>query len=263
MRKFKRDIKLIIFVSSFITIVILYSTIWILSQPAEKFEEILTFFNITIDKDEIDYSSYLGKLIVVGDSRTVNMSQWVEQKVNTTFIAENGKGYKWFVNKAIPQVNKVKEAGDSIVIWLGVNDYFKTDNDYWQKYADIYNSLVNTTWRDCYVYVASVGYVDRNKIISYYNKDNRSNIESIDGYANISGIREFNQLLKENLNDNIQWIDISDVIGIDANDNVTKNNIWFKHGDGRLDGLHYGKDISQKVYNRFIKETIFPIIREE
>lgn len=203
------------------------------------------------------------KVIMVGDSRTVEIKKFVEEELyweaeesddwdgltEIEFICKSGKGYRWFVDSAIDQVNAIKEPGDSIVIWMGVNDYRSSsygDSPYFM-YAQIYNYLADYAWTDCDIYVASVGYVDRNRIRLYYGKDNRSNSKAIGSKNGIRGIKEFNEKLQENLSDSINWIDLETVIGIKANDNGTANGFWRVNDNGLTDGLHYSMGVIQAV----------------
>jgi hypothetical protein len=199
-------------------------------------------------------------LIVVGDSRTVNMSKWIDPTVSTTFISKNGQGYNWFVEEGIDQVNSVKNSGDIIIIWLGVNDYFSNEygEDIWQLYADTINSLASEEWSDCYVYVASVGYVDRNKNIAYYGKGIRSNVTLLNANNMNNGIMEYNRNLSASLSEDITWIDTYDVIGIENSDLInTPNNLWLTRKNGMKDGLHYGKSKTQEIYEFFVDITFF------
>lgn len=197
-------------------------------------------------------------LIIVGDSRTVNMSKWVTQSVPTEFVAKSGQGYAWFVNTAIDEVNRIKKPNDSIVIWLGVNDYFNNINNKssWSAYAEKINELASNEWADCTVYVAAVGYVDRGKHIAYFGTDKRSNVTAINRGNKIKGIYEFNQNLKASLNSSIIWLDTYSVIGIKNSDKITTpDDLWMTRKDGSKDGLHYGKTKTQEIYNFFVKST--------
>lgn len=200
------------------------------------------------------------KLIIVGDSRTFNMSKWITTTFHTEFIAKNGQGYQWFTKEAVAKVNRIIKPGDSILIWLGVNDYFSDSlgDDSWVAYSKKINSLALNEWAACKVYVASVGYVDRNRIIDYFGKDSRANVTKINGKNGLNGIREFNSNLKACLDKKITWIDTYEVIGIKNSDTVyIPDNIWATRRDGRKDGLHYGEAKTQEIYNYFLKYTVF------
>jgi hypothetical protein len=198
------------------------------------------------------------KLIIVGDSRTHNMSKWVNTSVPTKFVAKSGQGYNWFVSEGINSVNSIKNPGDTIVIWLGVNDYFSTilGGNSWTVYANKINDLTKYEWSDCKVYVASVGYVDRAKMLLYYGTCARSNVTMLNENNNLKGIQEFNELLKSSLSNKISWINTYNVIGINNNDfEITSDDLWITRENGKKDGLHYGVAKTQEVYNYFVECT--------
>lgn len=199
------------------------------------------------------------RLIIVGDSRTYNMCQWVPATNRTIFIAKNGQGYLWFEEEAVNKINKFVRTGDSIVIWLGVNDYFHNINgkDSWKVYSEKINNLSENEWAGCKIYVASVGYVDRNRMLDYYGKVTRTNTTRIDGDKKIIGIKEFNESLRKNLSKKITWLDTYEVIGIDHSDSIyVPKNIWATRANGDKDGLHYGQEKTKQIYDFFIKNTI-------
>lgn len=198
------------------------------------------------------------KLIIVGDSRTHNMSKWVKASIPTRFVAKSHMGFNWFMDEGIGKVNAAKKPGDAIVVWLGVNDYFSNSlgGDTWNVYANKLNSLANYEWADCKVYVAAVGYVDRAKHIAFYGKDIRSNVTQLPCGNRIHGIEEFNKKLKASLSPKINWINTYNVIGIPNNDTtVTPDYIWYTRENGKKDGLHYGIGKTQEIYNYFVKKS--------
>lgn len=195
------------------------------------------------------------KVIIVGDSRTKNMSNWVTQKVATAFVARSGQGYHWFVEDGIKEVNAIRKPGDIIIIWLGVNDYYsdlKSKHRY-SLYAKKINELAKKEWADSKVYVAEVGYVDKDKMVAYFGVQTRSNVTRQKTGNHIAGIREFNAKLKASLNKEITWISTSKVIGIPANDKTsTPPSMWDTRKYGKKDGLHYGREKTQEIYDYFI-----------
>lgn len=215
-------------------------------------------YKIITDPNSSD-GNEIKKLILVGDSRTNNMNKWVKTSVPTEFVAKSQMGFRWFEEDAIDHVNAIKNKGDVIVIWLGVNDYNSVSlgGDTWTVYANKINSLANNEWSDCKVYVAAVGYVDRAKQYAYYGKDIRSNVTQLSYGNQIYGIAEFNNKLKEALNDKTTWLDTYDVIGIQSDDiTVTSDNIWYTRANGLKDGLHYSKSKTQEIYNYFVNQTM-------
>lgn len=203
-------------------------------------------------------SSAKGNIIFVGDSRTVYISKWADPDENISFIAKNGEGYDWFIETAVPEVNSIKTAGDTIVIWLGVNDYcsLHLGTNPWSAYASLINRLANGSWSDCNVYVASVGYVDRNRIIKYYKKDTRSNASQMGDAAKVNGICDYNKKLNNSLDsDLISWIDLEDTIGILPYDVSSDPGFWLTRSNKLKDGLHYSEEKTLEIYN-YILEAI-------
>ena len=97
--------------------------------------------------------------IFVGDSRMVQMHEALGN-TGVLYIAENAKGYDWFVEKAIPQIDSSCGKGSRIVINLGVNDPGNADKyvamvnakaaEWTAKGAKVYYALVNPVWDNPY-----------------------------------------------------------------------------------------------------------------
>ncbi|MBR5421912.1 MAG: SH3 domain-containing protein [Lachnospiraceae bacterium] len=96
-------------------------------------------------------------VLMIGDSRCVQMRDQ-SGGCGAMWICENGKGYDWFVETAIPQADPIVGRGTKVVICLGVND---TDHGY--SYATMINSLA-ATWgaRGAKLYYVSVNPVSDN-----------------------------------------------------------------------------------------------------
>lgn len=203
-----------------------------------------------------------GKVIIIGDSRTRNMSRWVKTSaMETRFIAKSGQGYEWFINEAAKEATGLAEKGDTILIWLGVNDYDasvlfdKYGKTPWELYVEAINKLAETDWADCKVCVAAAGYVDRGRMISFYGFDIKSNVTVINNSLPINGINGFNNYLKEHLDSSIIWFNPNEILGISDNDSTTRGHLWVKRSNGMYDGLHYSKVTSQKIYDYFVREV--------
>lgn len=105
------------------------------------------------------YAEQATGLIIVGDSRIVQMHEAVGD-TGATFIAENSKGYDWFVKNAIPRIDPLVTKGTKVVICLGVNDpdnidkYIPTVNvwayNWIQRGANVYYCTVNPVWDNPY-----------------------------------------------------------------------------------------------------------------
>lgn len=198
------------------------------------------------------------KIIIVGDSRVASMETFVDNEdYNVYFIGGPTKTYDWFEKEAVKEINKVKNPGDSIVIWMGTNDYrmydIFTGYELYEKYAKLYNKLAEKRWADCDVYVASVGYVDKTKIMNFYTHSSYSNIRRIGVNSTVSGIRGFNKKLKQELSDEITWIDLNKTIGLKANDGLTDTSFWYVRDNGKVDGLHYSEEVTKKAFDYIMK----------
>jgi hypothetical protein len=198
------------------------------------------------------------KIIIVGDSRTNNMRRWVYTTVPTTFVAKCDMGYDWFIEEGVQTVNNMKNPGDVVIVWLGVNDYnwSRQGKEFWELYADKINRLAANEWKDCEVYVASVGYVDSIRINAYYGQKNRANSTQLLEGSKINGIKDFNQKLKEALSKEVSWIDTGKVIGIkDSDIHRTSLSLWYTRRNGSVDGLHYSEAKTKEIYKYFVKKT--------
>lgn len=152
--------------------------------------------------------------IFVGDSRTVGVSQAVDKDENVFFVAEVGKGYDWFCETALNEVDSIidNNAKDNwvIVSSLGVNDLSNVE-----KYKLKYKELCEGNWKDYDFYIVSVTCIDESKYKGTVTND---------------AILEFNRQMRYYKN----FIDIFD---ISRQEIVTK------------DGLHYTSDVYAELYD--------------
>lgn len=160
------------------------------------------------------------KLIFVGDSRTVQMRNYL--RTNDTYVCLGSMGYNWFVSTALPEVNAVKKPGDIIVFNFGVNDLYQIDN-----YIAEMNYLIENDWADCTVYYMSVNPVNDAKTATY-------------GGVTNAGVESFNQALINGLSDKIRWIDTYSASLGAINTDASKSDAM---------GVHYSADIYQLYYD--------------
>ena len=154
-------------------------------------------------------------VILVGDSRIVQMKNSVGENP-CTWIAESGKGYKWFNENAVARIDNCVGKGSKILINLGVNDPGNLNNylslvnakaDEWAgKGATVYYASVNPVWDNPYVTEEQVEY--------------------------------FNSQMKNGLNGNVHWIDSHSYL----------NTIGYK----LVDGLHFSSETNQNLYAYFM-----------
>ena len=150
-------------------------------------------------------------LILVGDSRFVQMQESVGANY-CTWIAEGGKGYTWFEEKAIPRIDNCVGNGSKRLINLGVND---TRN--LQKYITLVNAkAAEWTALGATVYYASVNPVWENR------------------YVTEEQVVYFNTQMQNNLAPYVHWIDSHTYL----------TSVGYK----LVDGLHYSKETYQVIY---------------
>lgn len=164
----------------------------------------------TEDKAKID-----GRIIWVGDSRTVGMQQAIGGSDKNEWVCKTAEGYNWFVNTAIGSVNSKLKKDDTIVFNLGVNDLGNVD-----KYVKKLNSLANGDWKKAKkIIVMSVNPTDSSKY---------------SGGATNEAIKKFNSKMKSGLDGSIKYVDTYSQI---------------KDTMKTSDGLHYDKATYKSLYN--------------
>lgn len=156
------------------------------------------------------------RMILVGDSRFVGLKSVVGDQA--TVIAKGAQGYKWFVNTAIDEVNRVAKPGDTIVVGLGVNDLPNVD-----KYIQKMNELTSGIWNKYTVKYLSVNPVDDDVC------------RQIGYLVTNAEIVKFNEKAKKNLK-NIAWID-------------TYDKVMAMMPTGTFDGVHYTNQVNHLLWN--------------
>lgn len=158
--------------------------------------------------------------IFLGDSRTVGMDMAVDigEDDSMFVVAKVGEGYKWMVDKGLPEVCDIieehPEYGEWVLITnLGVNDLCNK-----QKYADAYEQLSELFD----VYCVSVNPC----------KGSYSNLNS--------KIDSFNETISK----------LDCVTYIDTCSSLRKD------GFSSKDGLHYGKSTYRKIYDMILDEVM-------
>lgn len=153
----------------------------------------------------------------VGDSRTVGLGQ----SLGTMYFAKSAMGLNWFAENCEEVYNFVDT---NIIFNFGINDLGNVYN-----YANFYNNMPDEFFERNKIFVMSVNPVDEPKEYQY-------------GYSTLnSSIEWFNEELKNNLRDDIYFIDSYDYLQ--------------KTGFGTTDGLHYDYYTNVKIYN-FMIDTI-------
>lgn len=173
------------------------------------------------------------KVVFLGDSRTVQMyaylnNDWsganyssggVHEVGSDVYVAEGSMGLNWLKSTGIPAAEKYFTSGTAIVILMGVNDLFNANN---------YIKYVNENVSNWKKNGSSLYFVSVNPCTGNYN------------YLNTQ-IVDFNSTVKNGLSNEVGWID--------TYSQLNSNNI------SSSDGLHYGKNTYQIIYN-YIKNNV-------
>ena len=153
-----------------------------------------------------------GKIIFVGDSRTVGMSQSVTSNSNDIWSCKSSMGLEWMKSTGIPNIDSQITNGAKVVILMGVNDLYHVDS-----YISYINSLVTgIKSRGAKLYFVSVN--PTSKSAAYLNED----------------IDKFNQKIKNELSSYVKYIDTNTYL---KNNGFTSN-----------DGVHYSAATYKQIY---------------
>ncbi|MCI9139398.1 hypothetical protein D7X25_30285 [bacterium 1XD42-8] len=163
-------------------------------------------------------------LIIIGDSRTRDMEEVTKgiSHEHVFFIAEDGQGYQWFVNKAQGKANDIIRSHGEIENWiilinLGINDIMNLSS-----YKKEYIRLHKEEWRGHHIYVTAVNPVVPELCTSVSNFN----------------IYQFNEKMEEIEEAGIPFINITFFVEEHMN---TK------------DGLHFDGETSIKIYEKYLK----------
>lgn len=165
-----------------------------------------------------------GKIIFVGDSRTVGMKSATGS--DDVYIAKVGEGYSWLRNTAEAALkNQLTMYPDArVVINLGVNDLGNVDN-----YITRYKTLI-TSYPQATFYFLSVNPVEKKLASSKgYNVT----------YVNNTKIQEFNKKIKSAFG----------ATYIDSYSHLVDNGYIVSQGKATADGIHYTTTVSKVIYN--------------
>lgn len=153
-------------------------------------------------------------ILFIGDSRCVQMQEAVGGG-NSSWVAENSKGYDWFSTKGLERAEPSIGKGTKVVICLGVND---TRNA--SKYAELINAKA-AEWaaRGAKTYFVSVNPVWENPYVT------EEQVQNFNGtiVGLLSGVR---------------WIDTHSFLEAS--------------GYRLVDGLHYDGDTYVKIFNAIV-----------
>ena len=126
----------------------------------------------------------VNKVIFVGDSRTVGMSQSVGSN-SDVWSCKSSMGLNWMKSTGIPNIDSKITSGSAVIVLMGVNDLYQVNN-----YITYMNSLVSgVTSRGATLYFVSVNPTSKSK--EYMNED----------------IDNFNATMRQGLSSKIRYID--------------------------------------------------------
>ena len=158
------------------------------------------------------------RIILVGDSRTEGMHQFIGEKKNVIWSYKSSMGLTWMRSTGVPRIESQIRSNTAVVILMGVNDVL----DLWQ--ADNYASYLNeraAVWKKkgAETFYVSLTPVDDKK----------------DKYEKNADLIAWNTRIKKKLGSNVTYVDIF---------NKMKTGL-----ETTSDGLHYQKASCIKFFN--------------
>lgn len=202
-----------------------------------SYEEILKeIYPVNEDEEEKEETTTQDDkpYLFIGDSRTAQMNDAVNELTNDNTVAEYSKRYDWFESYAVSTVNSILDKSDkeyNIVSWMGVNDAADTTTA--EKYFKKYKELAEGQWSKHTIYVVSVGPVGPN--YSYGTLDSKTFNEDID---------YFNDTMEKAINE----ANISNLKFIRLNYNI---NAYLENDKSQA---HYSNEDSKKIFNDIINK---------
>ena len=189
------------------------------NSPKLEVENDKSSFNIYANKDEEEYVIEYApsQFCFIGDSRIVGIQNSVE--TDAMFIAETSRGLSWFNKTALKEYENKKDKIETIVVALGINDIKNVE-----EYIKTFNEFAENNSNKRLFYV-NIGPVDETKYKKISNET----------------IVQFNEQIKNGLND--KWVVLDQYAFLQSVD-------LHSH-----DGLHYGNETSQKIFDWILETT--------
>lgn len=168
----------------------------------------------TLSKPDRPEKTVDGKLIFIGDSRTVGIRDAVDD--DSIWSCKSSMGYAWMSSTGVPQIEDEIDEYTSVIILMGVNDVNQINN-----YVNYINKKAND-WADlgAKTYFVSVGPVEN------------------DPYVTNAQIESFNAAMEANL---------AGVTYIDIYSHLVSNGFY------TVDGIHYPDSVSIDIYNYILE----------
>lgn len=177
--------------------------------------------------------------ILIGDSRTVEMRSTLTGSYqssinvkdgNTVWIAQNGMGYSWFENTAMPAAQGYLSAGNAdLVILLGTNDCASPSSasNYTNYLAAHQNELLANGNRVFFVSVGPFGH-------------RGGGTETSSGsFSNEGNAVPFNNIIQQGLPAGMTYLDLYDYL--------------VENGYGTQDGVHYDSATYRGAYDQLVR----------
>lgn len=193
--------------------------------------------------NDVSMINTIENIIFVGDSRISGLrNAMIDKGANITnlettkhvyFVSQVGATYSWLSNFGINNVNNIINNNEgikfTIVVNLGVNDV-----DNFKNYYTELNRLASADWSSCRVVFQSVGAVDD------------TNAKKAGSSVTNKLIESFNAEMKNNLNQNVQFVDIT-------SDMYNSDKSGLKSGyAASSDGIHYTNQTSLKLLRNLL-----------
>lgn len=148
------------------------------------FHNMLLYNNISKIYEEKNHPNLFDsfeKIVYIGDSRTVGLSQNIENDKNILFICEIGKGLNWLKEQ---EIYKYNDDNTLFLINLGVNDlYNKEEYISYLKSLELKNLYYILVGPVDEIKEANFGYEVKNEDIEEFNECIKKNLKNIDLYS--------------------------------------------------------------------------------
>ncbi len=189
------------------------------SSPKPDVENNKSSFNIYANENNEEYIIEYApsQFCFIGDSRFVGIQNSVE--TDATFIAETSRGLAWFNKTAIKEYESKKDKIETVIIALGINDIGNIED-----YISTLNQFAENNSNKRLFYV-NIGPVDETKYKKISNET----------------IVQFNEQIKNGLSD--KWVVLDQYAFLQSVDLNSH------------DGLHYGNETSQKIFDWILETT--------
>lgn len=190
-----------------------------INNTSPNLENNKSSFNIYANEEDEEYIIEYApsQFCFIGDSRFLGIKNSVQ--TDAMFITEKSRGLSWFNKTAIKEYENKKDKIETVIVALGINDMGNAS-----EYITTLNQFAENNSNKRLFYV-NIGPVIEEKCKTVKNES----------------IIQFNQQLKEGLND--KWTVLDQYAFLQSTDLNSH------------DGLHYGSETSEKIFNWILETT--------